>query len=80
MQGISVSDVGVGAKAPPGKNGNSLGGKALIGEEEPERGILISLPHSRRKHLQQMNFRATIFYKERRPGGTKRDFLLNLQK
>ena len=63
-----------------GRNSNSLGGKALMSEEEPESGILLSLPHPRIKHIKQMNFRATIVFKERRVGGTKRDFLLNLHK
>ena len=53
-----------------GRNSNSLGGKALMSEEEPERGILLSLPHPRIKHIKQMNFRATIVYKERHLGGT----------
>ena len=41
-----------------------------MSEEEPERGILLSLPHPRIKHIKQMNFRATIVYKERHLGGT----------
>ena len=49
-----------GAAAPPGRNSNSLGGKALMSEEEPEGGILLSQPHPRIKHIKQMNFRATI--------------------
>ena len=51
-----------------------------MSEEEPERGILLSLPHPRIKHIKQINFRATIVLTERRLGGTKRDFLLNLYK
>ena len=81
VAGIGVPDGGAGgATAPPGRNSNSLGGKALISEEEPERGILLSLPHPRIKHIKQMNSRVTIVFKERRVGGTKRDFLLNLHK
>ena len=64
-------------RSPPGRNSNSLGGKALMSEEEPERGILMSLPHPRIKHIKQMNFRATIVNKERHLGGTKKDFLPN---
>ena len=63
---IGVPDGGAGgAAAPPGRNSNSLGGKALMSEEEPERGILMSLPHQRIKHIKQMNLRATIVYEER---------------
>ena len=69
---------GRGAAAHPGRNSNTLGGNALIGQEEPERGILMSLPQPRRKYIKQMNFRATIVNKERRLGGTKKDFLFNL--
>ena len=34
----------------------------------------MSLPHPRVKHIKLMDFKGTIFYKERRLGGTKRDF------
>ena len=69
-----------GQRGPPGRSSNSLGGKALMSEEEPERGILMSLPHQRKKHIKLMNFIATIVYEVRRLGATKRDFLLNLHK
>ena len=40
---IGVPDGGVGgAAAPPGRNSNSLGGKALMSEAEQDRGILMS--------------------------------------
>ena len=78
---IGVPDGGAGgASAPPERNSNSLGGKALMSEEETEKGILMSLPHPKIKHIKQMNFRATIVYKERRLEGTKRDFIFNLHK
>ena len=32
-----------------GGHSNSLGGKALMSEEEPEMGILMSLPHTTTK-------------------------------
>ena len=64
--------------APPERNSNSLGGKAFMSEKEPERGFLMSLPHPRMKYIKQINFRATIVFKERRLVGTKKDFLLNL--
>ena len=76
---IGVPDGGAGgAAAPPVRNSNSLGGNVLMSEKESERGILMSLPHPRVKHIKQMDCRATIFYKERHLRGTKRDFLLNL--
>ena len=40
---------GSGGHAPPGRNSTSLGGKALMSEEEPEMGILMSLPHTTTK-------------------------------
>ena len=47
MASISVPDGGAGgATAPPGRNRNSLGGKALVSEEEPESGILMSLAYT----------------------------------
>ena len=62
---IGVPDGGAGgAAAPPGRNSNSLGGKALIIEEEQERGILMSLPHQRVKHIKQMDFKATYFIRK----------------
>ena len=78
---IGVPDGGEGgATAPPRRNSTSLGGKALMSEEEPEMGILMSLSHTttKKKYIKQMKFRTTIVNKERRLGGTKKDFLFNL--
>ena len=69
---------GQGGLWPPGMNSNRLVGKALMIEEEPERGFLMSLPHPRVNHTKQTDFKATIFHKKRRLEGTKREYLLNI--